>query len=336
MPAHTIRQLTWLGALWLSAQWAVAAEPFPFTEIAPTGEVEFQPTELETQVPERFRLRVEPFPYQVGESKAEGIVRVTPITFPSAVTSELEQNNTVYGEYFQPTGEGPFPGVVVLHILGGDFELSRTIARALARKKIAALFVKMPYYGERRGNKRRMISREPAETLEGMTQGVLDIRRAAAWLGARPEVDENRLGVQGISLGGIMSALSAAAEPRFKRVAIHLAGGHLAKMLWEKDVPEAAAFREEWESRGGTQESFETLLAPIDPATNAHLLKGRKVLMVCAERDEIFSTASMTGLWEAIGKEPELVWLKDAGHYTAALYIFREITRLQDFFNAAE
>src|SRR5690606_11936745 len=120
-------------------------------------------------------------------------------------------------------------GVVVLHILGGEFALSRMTANSLAREGIAALFVKMPYYGERRSRSspRRMISRDPHETVEGMTQAVLDIRRAAAWLAARPEVDKEKLGVTGISLGGIMSSLSAAAEPRFRKVAPYLAGGNL-------------------------------------------------------------------------------------------------------------
>lgn len=318
----------------------LSAEPAPrpkfiFIDIPAAGSVDFHPSENEPTLPDRFRLAAHRFEFQSQAAKPEGIVRVVPLTFPSPVTTDVPENNTVHAEYFQPTGDGPFPGVVVLHILGGDFELSRTIARAMSRKRIACLFVKMPYYGERRGaSKRRMISKIPQESVAGMTQGVLDIRRAAAWLAARPEVDPDRLGVQGISLGGIMSALSAAGEPRFRRIAIHLAGGHLGRTLWEKDVPEAAAFREAWISNGGTQQSFEDALAPVDPATNGHLLKGRKVLLVCAERDEIFSRESAVSLWESIGREPELVWLKDAGHYTAALYIFREIERMQQFFNA--
>ena len=58
------------------------------------------------------------------------------------------------------------PGVVVLHILGGEFPLSQTVASSLARAKVAAFFIKMPYYGERRSpdSSRRMLSRNPRET----------------------------------------------------------------------------------------------------------------------------------------------------------------------------
>ena len=54
--------------------------------------------------------------------------------------------------------------------------------------------------------------------------------------------------------------------------------------------------------------------------------------MVSARQDEIFSNASTLALWEGAGKEPELIWLEDAGHYTALKYIFRETQRLGDFF----
>ena len=41
-----------------------------------------------------------------------------------------------------------------------------------------------------------------------MTQAVLDIRRAAAWLAARDEVADDQIGIMGISLGGITGALA--------------------------------------------------------------------------------------------------------------------------------
>ncbi len=57
----------------------------------------------------------------------------------------------VHAEYFAPVGFGPKrPGVIVLHILGADFPLSRYMAARLADRGVAALFVKLPYYGERR------------------------------------------------------------------------------------------------------------------------------------------------------------------------------------------
>lgn len=306
-----------------------------FVSIPDAATARFTPTPAEERTPPPFQLQAAEFPFECRFERLSGPVRISKITFPSPVVTEFPENNTVHAHYFQPAGPGPFPGVVVLHILGGDFPLSQSIANALARRGIAALFVKMPYYGERRrkGSERRMVSRTPAETVAGMTQAVLDIRRAAAWLGSRPEVDPEQLGVTGISLGGIMSALSGAAEPRFKKVAIHLGGGNLGQGIWDLPLAEAGEFRTKWQVAGGTRESFLAALEPIEPITHAPLLKGRKVLMVSARQDELFSNASTLALWDAIGKEPELIWLEDAGHYTAIKYIFREAERLGDFFS---
>ena len=76
---------------------------------------------------------------------------VSKLRFPSLIETPDPENNTVHAEYFAPVGFGPGrPGVIVLHILGADFPLSRYMAARMADRGIAALFVKLPYYGERR------------------------------------------------------------------------------------------------------------------------------------------------------------------------------------------
>ena len=298
-----------------------------------TGIVDFKITPDEPQVAERFRMQDHQFLYTTRVERLSGDVQVSKVTYPSPVTTELEENNTVHGLYFQPRGTGPFPGVVVLHILGGDFILSQTIANALARNGVAALAIKMPYYAERRrpGHPRRMLSNNIEESIAGMTQAVLDIRRSVAWIRNRPEVDDADLGITGISLGGLMSALSAAAEPRVRKVGIQLAGGDLAQSIWDRENKETQGFRADWLASGGTRETFIKVVSPVEPTTYGHLLKGRQVLMLAARHDEIFPVSSTLALWKSMGEEPELIWLEDAGHYTALLYIMRETERLSQF-----
>jgi dienelactone hydrolase len=306
-----------------------------FASIPESGRAEFVPGNEEGKTPKPFRLERHDFEFQAKEYMQHNEIKVFKVTFPSPVKTDSEVNNTVHGEYFLPSGEGPFPGVVVLHILGGDFQLSELVADSLAQKKVAALFIKMPYYGERRdkNSRRRMITQDPDEIISGMTQGVLDIRQGAAWLRSRPEVDSDRMGVTGISLGGIMSALSAPAEPSFRKVAIYLGGGNLPELLWERDDPKVDQFRRDWISMGGSKESFLKKMRVVDPAEYGKLLANRDVLMVAARHDEIIPTEATNALWNSIGTKPELIWL-DSGHITAARYIFGELGRLQTFFNA--
>ena len=332
--ARCVRPMIVAIVVWSACDHPRAADAISFIEIADEAQIEFIPAPAEATVPDRFQMKTHRFDAETEWVRDSGAMRVSKVTFPSPIETAIEENNTVHAEYFQPAGRGPFPGVVVLHILGGEFPLSQTVASALAREKVAALFIKMPYYGERRSPKspRRMIAKNPRETAEGMTQAVLDIRRGAAWLAARPEVDTQRLGVTGISLGGIMSALSAAGEPRFRKVAIYLGGGNLGEMVWQIEHPDATKFRAEWLASGETRGSFLKLLEPVDPATHGRLLRDRDVLMVNAKNDEIIPKAATEALWNSIGTKPELIWL-NAGHITAAAYLPGEMVRLQRFFN---
>lgn len=299
------------------------------------GEVEFQPADEELRLPQRFQLTARRFAFeqQFVETVSKRI-EISLVTFPSPVTTPHENNNTVHCEYFRPLKTGKRPAVIVLHILGGDFDLARLFARHLAHNGTAALFLKMPYYGPRRQTDApaRMISQDPRETVAGMTQAVLDIRCAAAWLASQDEIDPERLGIFGISLGGITSALAATAEPRITNVCLMLAGGDVGQVAWASR--ELAPLRRRWEQGGGTKESFFAVLNQVDPVTYAANLRGRRVLMLNATRDEVIPKACTESLWRAIG-EPKIVWL-DGGHYSALLHIFDGLGMVASFFHNEE
>ena len=320
-----------VAAAWLAAAAQVCPRPACALPPPAEGEVRFEPTERERDVPARFRLEAHVFSYrQEYLPTASRSIYISRIEFPSPVETPHAANNTVHCEYFQPREPGKHPGVVVLHILGGDFELARTFSRHLAQNGAAALFLIMPYYGPRRPADAavRMISDDPRQTVAGMTQAVLDIRRAAAWLAAREEIDPEQLGIFGISLGGITASLAAAAEPRFAKVCPMLAGGDIAQISW--DHPRLSRVREKWLAEGGTKETFFKLLAEVDPVTYADRVRGRKILMLNATRDEIIPRACTEALWRALG-EPELVWY-DAGHISASRYLFDGMARVAKFF----
>ena len=324
-----------LGFLVTSA--AVSAE-----SAVERGTVAYEPAADESLVAERFRLPAHTFDWQarpvhVGTQGFD----VLEVTFPSPVTTPHERNNTVHCEFFRPRRQASgdaasekVPAVIVLHILGGDFPLSRLFCNALAQHGVAALFVKMPYYGPRRDPavSRRMISPDPRETVEGMTQAILDIRRAAAWLAARDEIDAERLGVFGISLGGITGALAATAEPRLTSVCLLLAGGDLGKVAWES--PELAKVRQQWLAGGGTREDFMTILGQVDPVRYAKSVHGRRILLMNATDDEVIPKVCTESLWQSFGKPP-IHWFR-GGHYSCIWHLPTAISKVQTFFADAE
>lgn len=284
------------------------------------GTVHFKPLDDQTNVPPRYRLDAHEFKFEMSLKRQlpySGI-EIYEVRFPSPVKSPHPENNTVHAEYYRPRGKGPFPGVVVLDITAGNQNLSRYISTSLAGRGIAALFVQMAYYGPRRpnGSKIRLLSTNIPQTMAAVRQTVLDVRYASAWLESRPEIDANRLGILGTSLGSLIGSLSAEMEPRFKRVAVLLGGGGLVDAYY--DHPQAASYRKMWELLGGTKEQVAKFLAPVDPLTCAANLKDRRVLIVAGKRDEVVPPKMAEALWKATGKQ-KIVWY-DCTHVGAAIY----------------
>jgi len=307
----------------------LAAEP-----ICEKGTFRFTPIGEQANVPERYRLSERTFAYRMDLKRdlPNTGVRIFRVQFPSPVKTAVPENNTVHAEYYLPAGQGPFPGVIVLDITAGNQSLSRHLSLFLAQRKIAALFVQMAYYGPRRppGSKLRLLMPNLEHSLSAIRQTVLDLRVAAAWLEARPEIDGERLGIMGTSLGSFLAALTAEMEPRLDRVAVLLGGGGVVDAYY--DHPRAAPYRRIYEALGGTKEKLAQLIAPADPLTCAANLKQHKLLILAGKRDDIVPPKMAEALWKAAGQQ-KIVWY-DCTHYGAIVYLLSALDHIIRHFQA--
>jgi dienelactone hydrolase len=275
----------------------------------------------EDKLPEPYRLAPHNFDFELVRKTEMPVtgVSVFELTFPSPVESPYPENNTVHAEYYRPRGNGPFPAVIVLEILAVGDGLARVQANMLAQHGVAALFVRMAYYGPRRpkSERVRLLSTDIPRTLDAIRQTVLDCRRATAWLESRPEIDAKKLGIMGTSLGSFMAALTAEMEPKLSKAALLLGGGGFVDAYY--DHPRAKAYVEFFEKLGGTKKLMKDVLAPVDPLTCANNLRGRDVLIIAAKRDDIVPPTMAEALWKASG-QPKIVWF-DCTHYGAAAFL---------------
>jgi cephalosporin-C deacetylase-like acetyl esterase len=290
-------------------------------EAAVTAECRFAPaSDGKNSVPERYRLPAQTFEYRLTrrlELRHSG-VSVYDLTFPSPVKSSVPENNTVHAEYFVPTrasSEHPVPGVIILDILDGRAMVSRGEAVWLAQHGVASLFVYMAHYGPRRppGSHVRFLSTNLEHSLNSVRQTVLDCRLATAWLASRPEVDGDKLGLVGTSLGSLIGANVAAAEPLLKNVCLVLPAGGLVDAFY--DHPRAKPYLPLIEVLGG-RETLKKMIAPADPLTYAEQLKEKHLLMIAASRDDVLPPSSAEARWAATGKQ-KILWC-DATHVGAA------------------
>ena len=116
-----------------------------------------------------------------------------------------------------PDGDGPHPGVVVIHEASGLNENIRDITRRLAREGYAALAVDL-FNGR---NRAICMARYMAGMLMGSVNryGIDDLRAALTLLAKHPEVDALRLGAIGFCMGGGFAIAWACTDSRLKAIA---------------------------------------------------------------------------------------------------------------------
>ncbi len=126
----------------------------------------------------------------------------------SADLPQLEPG--LHGEVYLPAGEGPFPGLVILHGSGGVKPVYREEAKYLAENGIAGLVIDY-YSGVGQGGNTQ------AERIKRWNDWQQRIVQGFDFLRGLPEIDPDRVGLMGLSLGG---ALAVSIVPREPEVAI--------------------------------------------------------------------------------------------------------------------
>jgi carboxymethylenebutenolidase len=129
----------------------------------------------------------------------------------------LHDGGSLRAEYFPAGGDGPHPGVVVLHESFGLNADIRRLAARFAQEGYAALAPDLYSHGTRLV----CLSRVIVDMLSGgVSREIEDIHAAREALAARAEVDAERVVVAGFCQGGGF-ALIAATRPGFSAAAVN-------------------------------------------------------------------------------------------------------------------
>lgn len=281
-----------------------------------------------------------PFEYRIeSERQRDGYV-VYRLTYPSPVVTDLKQNNTVPAEYYVPagmkSGDPKRPAVICIHILDGNMELVRMTCTVLAKHGIPSILFLLPYYGERGpAEGPKALAKDPNTFATALSQSLQDVRRTVDVLASRREIDPHKIGITGISLGGITAATMVGAEPRLSRAMLVLAGGDLLTMIHharETDDLSALIRSLPDDRRTKVEEAIRAVDPLTDPAELRRLAQQGRVLMVNAAEDETIPRACTEKLAATIGLSDKVVWLDGLGHYTAMAAMPQMLERMVDFF----
>jgi dienelactone hydrolase len=263
------------------------------------------------------------------------------IRYPSPVVSEFPENNTVPAELYIPEGvdaDAGVPAVVCMHILNGDFALSRMMCSRLSGAGVVALFFQQPFYGERGGSEgRRRLLKSVDVLISGFDQSTADARRAFDIVQSLPGVDREKCGVTGISLGAVRAGALCAFEPRIKRAYLSLVAGDLEQIIMTaRETRDLRAFIGQLDDaeRARVWECVRRQ-DPLNAVPQLRKLAASgRLRMVRAGNDEIMPPACSLKLFDAVGYPESHLCLEGMGHYSAMAGLSGIMDDLTAFFAA--
>lgn len=179
----------------------------------------------------------------VRQAEADGLEQ-----FHFTYAADAEQR--VPGLLVRPTGNAKLPVVIVLHGTGGNKQGQLPFLKRLAAKGFIAIAIDGRYHGERIRQGSGSIEYQDAMLRTYRTgkehpflyDTVWDTMRLVDYVGTLPFADATKIGLMGISKGGMETYLTAAVDPRIK-AAVPCIG--VQSFQWALD-------NDSWQSRAGT------------------------------------------------------------------------------------
>ncbi len=261
------------------------------------------------------------------------------VDFPTAHPTQYEENNTAYGEYFQPVGVDHAPLAILIHGWGDRGVIPcKFFAPALAKRGIACFILYLVFHSSRMPEviKSRLPLLTPDEWFEGYQISVIEIRQIIDWAGKRQEINENQIGVVGLSLGGFVSSIAMGIDERIKAGVFLISGGNAERITWntrnkaiieghtcaETECHEIHSHYPQYLAEVA-EKGFENVTPLIgcfqtDPLTFAPSLRQRPILMINALWDDYIPRQATLDFWEACDK-PTILWLPGT-HVTVWLW----------------
>jgi len=226
-------------------------------------------------------------------SDRDGIT-IRKLEFPSP------KDGKTTGYLVAPTGKGPFAGIVWMHS-GGAIQWLPD-AQLLARAGAVSLIVDPPPNGE-----------TPEAFRDSMIRAVVDLRRSADILIARPDVDPKRLAIVGHSFGAMMSAVAAAVDKRFRAAVFEVGLQGMGHHIATSPHPWAQGVRK---GLGSELPRWVEVVGPIEAIHYVPHLAPTAALFQSARFDPGVPVADSQAFYDAASQPKQLRWY-DTGHDVA-------------------
>lgn len=201
---------------------------------------------------------------------------------------------------------GPLPVIILMHGLGDHKAVDYVeFGNDLFLKNgYAVMRIDISDHGDRKGEVFDFDLTGPYKywSRSVISQTVFDLRRTIDFIETRKELDSNRIGYYGISLGGIIGTIFCGVDERIKVPIVALAGGQL-NLLYEQN-----AFSKD-------AKDFVSIIEPLNFVSQ---ISPRPFLMLNAKNDEIVPPTMSKLLFNKAEDPKKIIWY-NAKHRDAPL-----------------
>lgn len=178
------------------------------------------------------------------------------------------------------------------------------------------MVIYLPHYGvNARKGEGSFLSNITEDFELNILQSLTDIHQAGLVLKASKLAKAGRLQLMGISLGGVLTLMSAGIDQLFDRYLTFVGGGDIARVLsYPTESDPGSEISIALKGIHIPQERGREFMSRFDPITWAYMVHGKKIVMLNAEKDELLdremSVNKLVNAYKESGNEVESVFFK--------------------------
>jgi cephalosporin-C deacetylase-like acetyl esterase len=216
---------------------------------------------------------------------------------------------------------GKMPCILLMHGLGMNKLGLQMMWATFVQKGYALLAIDAQYHGDRKPKETLdLFGLHPYATRDMLVQSIVDIRRGVDFLQTLPEIDPDRIGYVGFSMGGILGSVACGVDERFKAPVLCLAGGNFRLMVETSEIGPAKNAR-----AAGLKPDASVWYAmdAVDPVRWIPFVSPRPVLFVNGDHDVIVPVACAKALHAAAKGPKQIFWYQ--GDHVPPTFAFPKI-----------
>ena len=212
--------------------------------------------------------------------------------------------------YLPKNGAARNPCVIVQHGYGGDKSMGGMFAGTLAPQGFAVIAIDAEYHGERKEPGKDVLATDVENDERAWHQSIQDLSRVVDYLETRTDIDMQRIGYVGASMGAFFGAVFTGVDKRVKTAVLVVGGGDWDVFINNSMVPPAVVIRDYYKKAGMPLSDFAQGMAPVDPVHFISLFAPHPLLMINCSNDTIVPRKTGELLFEAAGEPKYIEWLK--------------------------